>query len=94
MALACTISFLTNSPIHSLNSQETETGLYICMTNHYAFGKKYVEAYSKKTGNRVFLHMRRKRKVSDMRRKVSVRLLMKMVTACKTAQPPITSYRI
>lgn len=49
--------------LRMIKFQESETGLYICMNKHYAFGKKYVEGYSSKTGCRAFLHLRRKRKV-------------------------------
>lgn len=47
--------------------QETETGLYVCMSTFLGLGKKYVEWFYNKTGNAVFLHIRRIRKeVSKM----------------------------
>ena len=42
--------------------QETETGLYVCLNTFLGFGKRYVEKYFRKTGNGVFLHIRRTRK--------------------------------
>ena len=42
--------------------QETETGLYVCLNTFLGFGKKHVEPYFRKTGNGVFLHLRRIRK--------------------------------
>ena len=44
------------------NFQESETGLYVCLNTFLGFGKKHVERYFKKTGNGVFLHIRRIRK--------------------------------
>lgn len=47
--------------------QETETGLYVCMSTFLGLGKKYVEWFYNKTGNAVFLHIRRIRiEVSKM----------------------------
>ena len=42
--------------------QETGTGLYVCMSTFLGLGKKYVEWFFNKTGNAVFLHIRRIRK--------------------------------
>ncbi|KAK7487678.1 hypothetical protein BaRGS_00021097 [Batillaria attramentaria] len=42
--------------------QESETGLYVCMNSFLGLGKRFVEPYSAKTGNAVFLHIRRFRK--------------------------------
>ena len=39
--------------------QESETGLYVCMNTFRGFGKEHVERHFRKTGNAVFLHMRR-----------------------------------
>lgn len=51
----------------SFDNPETETGLYVCLNTFLGFGKKHVEPYFRKTGNGVFLHLRRIRKevVSD-----------------------------
>ncbi|XP_052286427.1 ubiquitin carboxyl-terminal hydrolase 5-like isoform X2 [Dreissena polymorpha] len=46
----------------SFDNPESETGLYVCMNTFLGFGKKHVERYFKKTGNRVFLHLKRTRK--------------------------------
>ncbi|KAL4221190.1 Ubiquitin carboxyl-terminal hydrolase 5 [Mactra antiquata] len=46
----------------SFDNPESETGLYVCMNTFLAFGKKHVERHYKKTGNGVFLHLRRIRK--------------------------------
>lgn len=57
---------ILKSILHS-NLQETETGLYVCMSTFLGLGKKYVEWFYNKTGNAVFLHIRRIRKeVSKM----------------------------
>uniref|UniRef100_A0A0L8HCH8 ubiquitinyl hydrolase 1 n=1 Tax=Octopus bimaculoides TaxID=37653 RepID=A0A0L8HCH8_OCTBM len=42
--------------------RESETGLYICMNTFLGLGKLYVEEHFKKTGNGVFLHIKRRRK--------------------------------
>ena len=44
--------------------QESETGLYICLNRFLGVGHKYLERYSKRTDNVVFLHLQRKKKVS------------------------------
>lgn len=51
----------------SFDNPETETGLYVCLNTFLGLGKKHVERHYKKTGNGVFLHIRRTRKevVSD-----------------------------
>lgn len=46
----------------SFDNPETETGLYVCMSTFLGLGKKYVEWFYNKTGNAVFLHIRRIRK--------------------------------
>lgn len=46
----------------SFDNPESETGLYVCMNTFLGLGKKHVERYYKKTGNGVFLHLRRIRK--------------------------------
>lgn len=42
--------------------QESETGLYICLNTFLGWGKEYVSSYSQRTGNYVFLHLRRIKK--------------------------------
>lgn len=42
--------------------QESEGGLYICMNTFLGFGKQYVERHFNKTGQRVYLHLRRTRR--------------------------------
>ena len=46
----------------SFDNPESETGLYICMNKFLGLGKPYVEPYFRKTGNAVFLHIKRIRK--------------------------------
>lgn len=41
--------------------QETETGLYVCLNTFLGYGEDFVGGYHKKTGNSVFLHIRRLR---------------------------------
>lgn len=43
--------------------QESEGGLYICMNTFLGFGKQYVERHFNKTGQRVYLHLRRTRRL-------------------------------
>lgn len=42
--------------------QESSGGLYICMNTFLGFGKHYVERHFQKTGQRVYLHLKRTRK--------------------------------
>lgn len=42
--------------------QESAGGLYICMNTFLGFGKHYVERHFQKTGQRVYLHLKRTRK--------------------------------
>ncbi|KAL5005091.1 hypothetical protein ScPMuIL_018547 [Solemya velum] len=48
--------------IFSFDTPETETGLYVCMNTFIGVGKKHLERYHRKTGNSVFLHLKRTRK--------------------------------
>nr|CAG4646818.1 EOG090X0181 [Megafenestra aurita] len=43
----------------SFDSPESETGLYVCLNTFMGFGKNHVECYVNKTGNKVFLHLRK-----------------------------------
>ncbi|XP_052819393.1 ubiquitin carboxyl-terminal hydrolase 5-like [Mya arenaria] len=47
---------------YSFDNPESETGLYVCMSSFLGLGKKHMERHFKKTGNGVFLHLRRIRK--------------------------------
>ncbi|KAJ1122418.1 hypothetical protein NDU88_000905 [Pleurodeles waltl] len=46
----------------SFDTPESDGGLYVCMNTFLGFGKQYVERHHKKTGQRVYLHMKRTRK--------------------------------
>jgi ubiquitin carboxyl-terminal hydrolase 5/13 len=45
--------------------QLSETGLYVCMQSFLGFGRKYVEKYSLKTGNKIFLHLKRTKRLVE-----------------------------
>lgn len=47
--------------VYSFDNPESETGLFVSLTTFVGLGKDYVEKYFHKTGNAVFLHMRRER---------------------------------
>ena len=42
--------------------QEGEDGLYVCMNTFRGLGRRFVEKYFQKTGNAVFLHLRKLKK--------------------------------
>lgn len=42
--------------------QESEDGLYVCLTTFYGFGRNYVELYSNRTGRSAFLRLKRTKK--------------------------------
>ncbi|KAL8584111.1 hypothetical protein ACOMHN_011726 [Nucella lapillus] len=46
----------------SFDNPESETGLYVCMKTFLGLGRRFLEPYFEKTGNGVFLHIRRWRK--------------------------------
>ncbi|KAI6080021.1 Ubiquitin carboxyl-terminal hydrolase 5 isoform X1 [Aix galericulata] len=48
----------------SFDTPESSGGLYICMNTFLGFGKHYVERHFQKTGQRVYLHLKRTRKPS------------------------------
>uniref|UniRef100_A0A8C0H4G0 Ubiquitin carboxyl-terminal hydrolase n=1 Tax=Chelonoidis abingdonii TaxID=106734 RepID=A0A8C0H4G0_CHEAB len=50
----------------SFDTPESDGGLYICMNTFLGFGKQYVEKYYGKTGHRVYLHLKRTRKLVRM----------------------------
>ena len=49
-------------PCWLLFLQESENGLYVCMNTFLGLGRKHVEWYHRKTGNAVFLNIKRTRK--------------------------------
>ena len=55
------------SPPLPVALQESEGGLYICMNTFLGFGKQYVERHFNKTGQRVYLHLRRTRRPVGMK---------------------------
>lgn len=46
----------------SFDTPESDTGLFVCMNTFLGFGRKHVEHYYHKTGNAVFLHIKRLKK--------------------------------
>ena len=42
--------------------QESVDGLYVCLYTFLGFGKEYLLSYHKKTGRRLFLHIKRTKK--------------------------------
>ncbi|ALC43107.1 CG12082 [Drosophila busckii] len=51
--------------VFSYDNPETPTGLYVCLQSFLGFGEAYVCEYAAKTGNCVFLHIRRERKLKE-----------------------------
>ncbi|XP_076451842.1 ubiquitin carboxyl-terminal hydrolase 5-like [Babylonia areolata] len=51
-----------NECAFSFDNPESETGLYVCMKTFLGLGQRFLEPYFHKTGNGVFLHIRRWRK--------------------------------
>ncbi|CAH0548002.1 unnamed protein product [Brassicogethes aeneus] len=45
--------------VYSFDNPETETGLYVSLTNFMGLGKDFVEKHFHKTGQAVYLHLRR-----------------------------------
>ena len=41
-------------------------GLYVCLYSFYGFGKDHVLTYCKKTGRRLFLHIKRTKKLPQI----------------------------
>lgn len=41
-------------------------GLYVCLYSFYGFGKDHVLTYCKKTGRRLFLHIKRTKKLPQL----------------------------
>ncbi|ESP01113.1 hypothetical protein LOTGIDRAFT_238331 [Lottia gigantea] len=46
---------------YSFDNPESENGLYICMNTFLGLGKSHVERHWKKTGNQVYLNLKRRR---------------------------------
>nr|XP_033781358.1 ubiquitin carboxyl-terminal hydrolase 5 isoform X1 [Geotrypetes seraphini] len=46
----------------SFHTPESDGGLYICMNTFLGFGKQYVEKHFQKTGQRVYLHLKKTRR--------------------------------
>ncbi|KAH8408555.1 hypothetical protein KR215_007391 [Drosophila sulfurigaster] len=51
--------------VFSYDNPETPTGLYVCLQSFLGFGESFVCEYAAKTGNNVFLHIRRERKLKE-----------------------------
>lgn len=49
----CTITVFSNS------FQESEGGLYVCMNTFLGFGREHVERHYRKTGQCVYMHLKR-----------------------------------
>ncbi|EDV95636.1 ubiquitin carboxyl-terminal hydrolase 5 [Drosophila grimshawi] len=49
--------------VFSYDNPETPTGLYVCLQTFLGFGEAFVCEYAAKTGNAVFLHIKRERKL-------------------------------
>ncbi|XP_055529285.1 ubiquitin carboxyl-terminal hydrolase 5 [Wyeomyia smithii] len=45
--------------VYSFDNPECATGLYVNLTTFLGFGEPYVKGYAEKTGNKVFLHLKR-----------------------------------
>jgi len=53
---------------YSFDNPESKDGLYICLNTFLGFGRKHVERHHKKTGNSVFLGIKRiKRKLAEVK---------------------------
>ncbi|XP_060519311.1 ubiquitin carboxyl-terminal hydrolase 5 [Cylas formicarius] len=48
--------------VFSFDNPETDTGLYVSLTNFYGFGRDHVERHFGKTGQAVYLHLSRERR--------------------------------
>lgn len=47
--------------VYSFDNPESDTGLYVSLVSYLGFGRNYVEQYFQKTGNNVFLHIKREK---------------------------------
>ena len=48
---------------YSFDSPESETGLYVCLNRWIGIGQKYLNKYSNRTDNKIFLHIKKTKKV-------------------------------
>lgn len=48
--------------VYSFDNPECETGLYVSLFSFIGLGHEYLEKYYNKTGDAVFLHIRREKK--------------------------------
>lgn len=48
--------------VYSFDTPLSDTGIYVSLTSFLGFGKQYVDDYSRKSGNAVFLHIQAERK--------------------------------
>ncbi|KAH8365465.1 hypothetical protein KR093_001053 [Drosophila rubida] len=51
--------------VFSYDNPETPTGLYVCLQSFLGFGESFVCEYAAKTGNTVFLHIKRERTLKE-----------------------------
>ncbi|XP_060618597.1 ubiquitin carboxyl-terminal hydrolase 5 isoform X1 [Anolis sagrei] len=49
----------------SFDTPESDGGLYICMNTFLGFGRQYVTKHYEKTGQRVYLHLKKTRKLKE-----------------------------
>lgn len=49
---------------YSFDSPECSTGLYICLNRWIGVGKRFLQRYSSRTDNKLFLHIKRTKKVN------------------------------
>ncbi|XP_030385428.1 ubiquitin carboxyl-terminal hydrolase 5 [Scaptodrosophila lebanonensis] len=51
--------------VYSYDNAETPTGLYVSLTSFLGFGEAYVREYARKSGNNVFLHIKREKTIKE-----------------------------
>ncbi|XP_014677519.1 PREDICTED: ubiquitin carboxyl-terminal hydrolase 5-like [Priapulus caudatus] len=49
--------------VFSFDTPESDGGLYVCMNTFLGFSRKYVELHYRKTGNAVYLHLRKTKRL-------------------------------
>nr|CAG4639793.1 EOG090X0181 [Daphnia pulex] len=49
--------------VFSFDTPESETGLYVCLNTFLGYGQDYVDYHVNKTGNRIFLHLKKIKKL-------------------------------
>ncbi|XP_050315105.1 ubiquitin carboxyl-terminal hydrolase 5 isoform X2 [Anthonomus grandis grandis] len=60
--------------VYSFDNPETDTGLYVSLTSFLGLGREHVERHHQKTGEAVYLHLRRERHEGDGPEKKITRL--------------------